>query len=86
MEDELSSKPKYYLGMTMEQLVGYCDIHSETPLALFRKDMIAQMINYAGNPENYPTAEEMSKSDIEWHSLHEEMKTLVNICKERYNL
>ncbi len=86
MGKELPPKPKYYPNMNIEELVGYCDLHSETPRALFRKDMIAQMIDYAGNPEDYPTAEEMSKADIEWQSLHEEMKALVDICKKKYSL
>jgi len=85
-EKDLPPKPKYYPSMDIKRLVGYCDIHSETPRALFHKDMIAQMIDYAGNPEDYPTAEEMFKADIEWQSLHEEMKTLVNLCREKYNL
>ncbi len=85
-EKELSTKPKYYADMELEELVRYCDIHSETDRALFNKDMIAQMIDYAGNPKDYPTAEEMAKASIEWHSLHETMKTLVNLCKEKHDL
>ena len=86
MGKELPPKPKYYSEMDLARLVGYCDIHSETPRALFFKDMIAQMIDYAGNPKDYPSAKEMSKADIKWHSLHEEMKTLVNLCREKYDL
>lgn len=83
---DLSSKPKYYPSMDIEKLVRYCDLHSETPRALFRRDMIAQMIDYAGNPQDYPSAKEMANADIEWHPLKEEMKTLVNLCKEKYDL
>lgn len=83
---DLPPKPKYYHGMDIGILVGYCNLHSETPRALFHKDMVAQMIDYAGNPKDYPTAEEMANAEIEWHSLKEEMKTLVNLCREKYDL
>jgi hypothetical protein len=86
MENENTNGLKYYSHMNLKELVRYCDVHSETPRALFRKDMIAQMIDSAGNPKDYPTAKEMANADIEWQSLHEEMKTLVNLCNEKYNL
>jgi len=85
-EKNLPPKPKYYSGMELEKLVRYCDLHSETPRALFRKDMIAQMIDYAGNPQDFPSAEEMSEAEIEWQPLHKPMKTLVKLCQEKYNL
>ena len=86
MTEENIPKAKYYLCMNLKELVGYCDLHSETPRALFRKDMIAQMIAYAGNPEDFPSAKEMNKAHKEWFSLHDDMKTLVNLCKEKHHL
>lgn len=83
---EKNNPSKYYSGMDLKELVKYCDAHSETPRALFSKNMVAQMIDYAGNPKDFPSAKIMNNADIKWYSLHEDMKNLVNLCKEKYNL
>ena len=46
---------KYYPYMGKDELIGYCDINCETPRALFSREMFAQMVEYAGRPENYQT-------------------------------
>jgi len=85
-EKDLPPKPKYYHGMGIKELVRYWDMHCETPRALFHKDMIAQMIDYAGNPPNYPTAKEMANANVKWRPSPEQIKTLVSLCKEKYDL
>ncbi|MBA7494855.1 hypothetical protein ES702_05433 [subsurface metagenome] len=65
-EKDLPPNPKYYHGMGLKELVEYCRSHSGNPRALFSKDMIAQMIDYAGNPLNYPSAKEMANPNIKW--------------------
>lgn len=86
MEEENTNKSEYYSHMNLQELVKYCDAHSETPRALFSRNMVAQMIDYAGNPLGYPSAKKMNSADIKWYSLHKDMKDLVNLCKEKYNL
>lgn len=74
--------PKYYESMNKENLIEYCDIHCETERALFSKEMVAQMIDYAGYPENWSTPDEVAKGNICWHVIHEDMKGLVKLAKE----
>lgn len=72
----------FYSGMEKDELVGYCDIHCETEIALFHQEMVAQMIEYAGCPKDFPKPEEIMKGE-EWSSLHESMKTLVNLVSSQ---
>ncbi|GAI59896.1 unnamed protein product [marine sediment metagenome] len=85
-EKDLPPNPKYYHGMGIKELVKYCDSHPGTPRALFSRDMIAQMIDYAGNPQGYPSAKEMANGNIKWPLSPEEIKTLVNLCNKKYDL
>lgn len=80
----LENQAKYYPDMSREELISYCDLHCKTPRALFRRDMIAQMVEYAGNPNEYPKSEEWM-AGIEWYSLHEEMEELVQLARENKN-
>ena len=56
--------------MTDDELIGYCDIHCETPRALFSGDQINRMVELAGR-----TPRRLSASG--WFSMHEDMKVLV---------
>ena len=73
----------FYSGMEKDELVGYCDIHCETEIALFHQEMYAQMIEYAGCPENYPSPDEVIECSTEFHSMHENMKTLVYLARSK---
>ncbi len=69
---------------TDKELIDYCDSHCETPRALFHKNQIAKMIKLAGEPgEEFPSSEEMFEADIEWHSIGEPMKKLIQLARER---
>ena len=73
---------EYYSAlMNKEELIGYCDIHCETERALFPKAIVAQMIDYAGCPEDWSTPDEVAKGNIDWYSMHEDMKGLVKLAK-----
>lgn len=69
---------EFYSGMEKDELVGYCNIHCETEIALFSREMVAQMIEYARCPKDFPKPEEIMKGK-EWLSLHESMKNLVEL-------
>ena len=66
--------------MTDDELIGYCEIHCETPRALFHFGHINRMIKLAGFPENYPR--ELDGS-IEWYSMHEDMSYLCEQARQR---
>lgn len=72
--------------MTDDQLISYCDSHCESQRALFNKEQIARMIELAGNPEGYPTPEDIRGGVREWISVHKEMKELVNLANSRKNM
>ena len=76
----------FYPNMAREELIGYCDDHSETERALFHKSMIAQMIEYAGRPGNYSSPEEILKGEQDLYSMHKEMKTLVDLARKNNRL
>jgi hypothetical protein len=67
---------------SIEQFVGYCEEHCQTPRALFKKEHLALMIRLAGNPKNYPRPQEVEAGFRPWYSLHAEMGDLV----DRYKL
>lgn len=73
--------PKYYSQMDRNALSGYCSIHCKTSRALFSKEMIAQMVEYAGSPEHFSKSEE-GIDGIKWYSMHEEMEELVKLARE----
>ena len=68
---------------TDDELIGYCEEHCETPRALFHKNQIAKMIELAGEPKGFSSSKEFFESDIEWQSVHEPMKELVKLARER---
>jgi len=65
-------------SMTDLELIGYCDIHCETPRAMFNDAQINRMIELAGFPESFPRT--VSRG---WYSLHEDMKDLVKLARDR---
>ena len=69
--------------MSDKELIGYCDIHCETPRALFHRDQVNRMLALAGHPKNF--AYEVSKYQ-EWLSVHEEMKELCELARKRIEL
>ena len=72
---------KYYSHMERNELIDYCDSHCETERALFSREMVAQMIEYASCPEDYSTPDEIINSCIEFYPMHEPMKTLVDLAR-----
>lgn len=77
-----NSEPEFYTHMSKDELIGYCDIHRKTERALFSYPQIAQMIEYAGRPEEFVAPEELMRFPKAFDSLHEEMKTLVDLARE----
>ena len=73
---------KYYPYMGKDELIGYCDINCETPRALFSREMFAQMVEYAGRPENYQAPDEIINGP-EFRSMKENMKTLVDLARSQ---
>lgn len=64
---------------TPERLIGYCEIHCETPRALFNGDQINDMLMLAGYPEGFVTS---VQSDL-WQSVHEPMNELCKLARGR---
>lgn len=63
--------------MTDDELIGYCQIHCETPRALFHADHVNRMLVLAGR----------EPQDLEgFYSLHEEMEELCKLARERLNV
>ena len=62
---------------SIQQFIDYCDEHSRTPRAIFRKDEYALMARLAGNPKNYSKPQEIEQGNIPLYSLREEMGDLV---------
>jgi len=73
-------------NMAREELIGYCDLHSETERALFHKSMIAQIVEYVGCPEDYTSPEEILKGKQDIYSMHEPMKILVDLARKNNRL
>lgn len=57
-----------------ERLIGYCEVHCETERALFNKNQVNDMLKLAGYPPSM---------DIDWVSMHEGMKELCKLARER---
>lgn len=54
--------------MTDEEFIGYCEIHSQTQLALFNGPQVARMIRLAGEGEDLARIWESRGSDY-WKSV-----------------
>jgi hypothetical protein len=78
----MTKDKKYYSDMKRNELIGYCGIHCETPMALFSREMVAQMVEYAGCPENFPKPEEIIKGR-ELYPMHGSMETLVDLARSQ---
>lgn len=59
--------------MDDNELIGYCDIHSETERALFHGKHVNRMLELAGRDERVP--------EEQFYSLHDEMKELVRAAR-----
>lgn len=70
----------FYTEMPAEQLIGYCEIHCETERALFPKEMVAQMVLLAGEPDHWAKPEAIISHAQKWYSLHGEMKELISLA------
>lgn len=62
-----------------EALIGYCEIHCETPRALFNGKQVNAMLKLAGHPNGYV----LEVCGDEWLSLHGEMAELCKFARER---
>lgn len=78
----MRAEKRFYSFNTREGLVGYCELHCQTERALFRKDMVAQMIEYAGRPKSFCSPEEIMNGWKGWYSLGREMEELVKLARE----
>ena len=67
--------------MTDKELIGYCDIHCETPRALFSHQHINRMIRLAGYPDDWPR--EIEEGPGRFSAVHEEMKELCSLALAR---
>lgn len=63
--------------MTDQDLIGYCDLHCETPRALFNSYQINRMIALA----NYPDTFVQSVPLNQWLSVHDDMKDLCRLAR-----
>ena len=61
------------------ELIGYCDLHCETPRALFNGTQVNRMISLAGHPASFVRA---VPEDV-WLSVHEDMKDLCSLARAR---
>jgi len=68
--------------MNDEELIDYCDMHSESDRALFSGSQINRMLELAGHPESF--ARRVSPNA--WISMHDEMKTLCFIARARIRM
>lgn len=75
----------FYSHMDAKELIGYCDIHCETPRALFSKEQVAQMILLAGEPDDWDAPEDFANGIKAWYCFKEEMKELVKLATARLN-
>jgi hypothetical protein len=65
--------------MTDSELLNYCDLHCETERALFSGEHVNRMIALAGYPDNFVH----SINPQEWVSLHDDMKDLCSMARDR---
>jgi hypothetical protein len=69
--------------MTDDELVGYCDIHCETPRAMFSREHANRMIALAGYPKNF--VREVPEYQ-KFLSAKSEMKELCRLARVRKEL
>lgn len=65
--------------MEDEKLIGYCEIHCQTPRALFSSQQINLMLFLAGHPKGYQHEIEQDR----WVTVHEDMEELCKIARKR---
>lgn len=65
--------------MEDEELIGYCEIHCQTPRALFNSQQINRMLVLAGHPKGYPKEIEPNR----WVTVHADMEDLCKIARKR---
>jgi len=71
------------MGMgTPEELIGYCELHCETPRALFHSKHINEMIRLAGYPKNFVREIQVDN----FFSMHEDMAELCKLARARLKL
>lgn len=63
---------------TDEELIGYCEIHCETPVALFSAAQVNRMLFLSGNPDNIPDVPKDA-----WRQVHDYMEKLCKLARER---
>lgn len=79
----INGRKKKYHSYNREALTEYCDKHWEDKSLKFSREMVAQMVEYAGRPEGYETPEEIISGNTRFHSMHKRMKTLVDLVKNQ---
>lgn len=60
-----------------ERLIGYCEIHCETPRALFYGKQVNDMLKLAGHPDGWV----LEVDENEWFSIHDEMAELCKLAR-----
>lgn len=77
---------RYWRGRdwTVTGLLDYCEAHSETERALFHKTTYAEVVLLAGEPEAFPTAQEIMAHFKDWYVLKAPMKELVALARARH--
>lgn len=79
----VNGRKRQYHPYNREALTNYCDKHWEDRSLKFSSEMVAQMVEYAGRPEGYETPDKIMGGDLEFHSMHKRMKTLVDLARSQ---
>jgi len=66
-------------NMSDEELIGYCEFHCETELALFKGSDINRMLALAGHPDNFVK----SVPENEFIGMHDSMAYLCKLARSR---
>jgi hypothetical protein len=66
--------------MNDRELIDYCELHCESERALFKGIHINRMLELAGHPKGFVS----SVGYDEWVSVHDPMKELCKIARERF--
>lgn len=80
----METEGKFYSHFTKEELIDYCEEHCQNEEGLFRKDVVAQMLEYARRPKNFSSPEEIMENRKEWYSLNYAMEKLVYLARHPY--
>lgn len=67
------------LELSDDQFIGYCELHCQTPRALFSGRHVNRMLKLAGNPPHFSK----QVADDEFLSLHESMAELCTLARAR---